>query len=149
MKLLDSSKRIYTKYNCKQKHFLWVLSLSTPCMSHFHSNNQFPRISNLIPCIPTAIPQIPTLIPCISHIPKLIPPISLPIHGILNLIVCIPTQVPPLSSLRSPISQSEFENTCNQLKKQPSKCFAKKTVLQNSFSTKYQTERIFNICKNV
>ena len=59
MKLLDSLKRIYTKYNCKQKHFLWFLSLSTPCMSHFHSNNQFPRISNLIPCIPTAIPQIP------------------------------------------------------------------------------------------
>ena len=78
MKLLDSLKRIYTKYNCKQKHFLWFLSLSTPCMSHFHSNNQFPRISNLIPCIPTAIPQIPTLIPCISHIPKLIPPISPP-----------------------------------------------------------------------
>ena len=143
MKLLDSSKRIYTRYNCKQKHFLCFLSLSTPCMSHFHSNNQFPRISNLIPCIPTAIPQIPTLIPCISHIPKLIPPISPPIHGILNLIVCIPTSFPPLSSLCSLISRSEFENTCNQLKKQPSKCFAKKTVLQNSFSTKY------HICKNV
>ena len=24
------------KYSCKQKHFWWFLSLSTPCMSHFH-----------------------------------------------------------------------------------------------------------------
>ena len=96
MKLLDSLKRIYTKYNCKQKHFLWFLSLSTPCMSHFHSNNQFPRISNLIPCIPTAIPQIPTLIPCISHIPKLIPPISPPPYSWHSQPDCLhPYPIPP------------------------------------------------------
>ena len=67
MKLPDSWKKSYIKCNCKQKHFLWFLPLSTPCMSvSIHTPlflPQFPRISNLILCIATPIPQILSFFP--------------------------------------------------------------------------------------
>ena len=99
MKLPDSWKS-YVKCNCKQKHLFWFLSLSTPCISHFHSYTLFfapksPAFLIWFPVFPHHFLQIPILIPCIPHIPTMIPGVFTLIPFILNLVSCIHTIMAP------------------------------------------------------
>ena len=96
---LVREKKIHIKCNCKQKHFLWFLLLSTPCMSHFHSYT----------LIFTTIHPNP--IPDSLHSPNstLIQHISTHITRILNLIPCI--SIPILPILLTPFPNFSFRRS--------------------------------------
>ena len=150
------------KYSCKQKHFWWFLSLSTPCMSHFHFYtlvltpiprilpwfrvfpalfskfwHWFPPFPRFLPWFLAFLPLFPVFSPWFSAFP---PP--------------IPHPPPPHSFHSDPQSHiaaitskfrkqyfNKLENTFNHLQKQPSKCFAWSVFQKNKTKQKQKTTK--------